>query len=144
MISNNSWCTANHACEKRRECSHWWFKYPQEVRNDFYEQEVGKGINLLDQSIRANNCIENDYINFEEVKEEEHLSEFEQIFGPNPIGNEIPLDSLIATIRNKFSTQINSYIPVSSMASSPNCVLFAIYKLLENDLKNKEFKSYDD
>jgi|GEM_PF-4962398 len=72
------------------------------------------------------------------------MSEFEEVFGENPIGDEIPLDELIVTIRDKFPEMINHYIPVSSMASSPECVLFAIYKLLENDIKNKKFTSYED
>ena len=43
------------------------------------------------------------------------------------------LPAYIAIIRDNFEKEINHYIPESSMGSSPSCVLYAIYKLLEND-----------
>ena len=72
------------------------------------------------------------------------MSPFEEIFG---VGSSIKDDDLltyIAIIRDKFDKEINHYIPEPSMVSSPSCVLYAIYKLLENDLQKKDFKSYEE
>ena len=73
------------------------------------------------------------------------MSPFEEVFGINTnIGDKNDdLSSLIATIRDKFSKEINHYIPYPSMGSSPSCVLFAVYKLLENDLKEKDYISFE-
>lgn len=71
------------------------------------------------------------------------MSPFEEVFGYNPIGNEIPLDKLIAITRDKFYDKINSKIPESSMMSSPACVMYALYKLLEEDLESKEYQSWE-
>ena len=70
---------------------------------------------------------------------EKERSEFSKIFGESE-----DLSSCIATIRDAFPEQVNHYIPMSSMASSPSCVLFAIYKLLQNDLVDKEYTSWED
>lgn len=71
------------------------------------------------------------------------MSPFEEVFGLNPLGNEIPLKDSLATIRDKFTKEINSKIPQSSMMSSPACVMYAIYKLLEEDLEKKEYPSWE-
>ena len=70
------------------------------------------------------------------------MSPFEEVFGESSHDSE--LSSLVATIRDKFDDKINHYIPDSSMMSSPECVLYAVYKLLENDLKEKEYLSYEE
>ena len=70
------------------------------------------------------------------------MSPFEEVFGKSSHNSEV--SSLIATIRDKFDDKINHYIPDSSMMSSPACVLYAVYKLLENDLKEKEYLSYEE
>ena len=72
------------------------------------------------------------------------MSEFEDVFGIDTINDEYSLDDLIAKIRDRFGDKINHYIPESSLASSPECVLFAIYKLLENDLIDKEYISFEE
>lgn len=68
------------------------------------------------------------------------MSEFEEIFGevdPND------LSGLIAIIRDNFDKEINHYIPIESMGSGPACVLFAIFQLLKNDLKDKEYLPFE-
>ena len=70
------------------------------------------------------------------------MSPFEEVFGEGSHDSE--LSSLVATIRDKFDDKINHYIPDSSMMSSPAWVLYAVYKLLENDLKEKEYLSYEE
>ena len=70
------------------------------------------------------------------------MSPFEEVFGRGSHDSE--LSNLVATIRDKFDDKINYYIPDSSMMSSPECVLYAVYKLLENDLKEKEYLSYEE
>ena len=70
------------------------------------------------------------------------MSPFEEVFGKDSQSND--LGSLIATIRDDFNDKINHYIPLNSMMSSPECVLYAVYKLLENDLKEKEYLSYEE
>ena len=70
------------------------------------------------------------------------MSPFEEVFGKGSHDSE--LSSLVATIRDKFDDKINHYIPDSSMMSSPDCILYAVYKLLENDLKEKEYLSYEE
>ena len=72
------------------------------------------------------------------------MSPFEEIFGVGSNMRDDYLPAYIAIIRDKFDKEINHYIPKSSMVSSPSCVLYAIYKLLENDLQKKEFKSYEE
>ncbi len=69
------------------------------------------------------------------------LSPFEEVFGEG--SHDMQSNTLIAHIRDKFEDKINHYIPESSLMSSHECVLYAIYKLLENDLKEKEFISYE-
>jgi len=54
-------------------------------------------------------------------------SEFEKVFGTNE-----ELNSMIAQIRDNFTEEIIKYIPESSAYSSPECVLFALYKILED------------
>lgn len=70
------------------------------------------------------------------------MSPFEEVFGKGSHDSE--LSSLVATIRDDFDDKINHYIPDSSMMSSPECILYAVYKLLENDLKEKEYLSYEE
>ena len=70
------------------------------------------------------------------------MSPFEEVFGKGSHDSE--LSSLVATIRDKFDDKINHYIPEGSMMSSPECVLYSVYKLLENDLKEKEYLSYEE
>lgn len=73
------------------------------------------------------------------------MSPFEEVFGEGANTSDENLSDLIAVIRDRFEKPINHYIPESSMASSPGCILYAIFKLLENDLQqNKEFKSYEE
>lgn len=72
------------------------------------------------------------------------MSPFEEVFGEGSNTNDENLSDLIAVIRDRFEKPINHYISESSMASSAGCILYAVYKLLENDLQNKEFKSYEE
>ena len=72
------------------------------------------------------------------------MSPFEEIFGVGSNMKDDDLPAYIAIIRDNFEKEINHYIPESSMGSSPSCVLYAIYKLLENDLQKKDFKSYEE
>lgn len=72
------------------------------------------------------------------------MSEFEDVFGINPISDDYDLSDLVAVIRDKFSDKLNHYIPESSIVSSPDCCLFAIYRLLENDLVDKNYISFDE
>jgi hypothetical protein len=57
------------------------------------------------------------------------FSEFEKIFGNNE-----DLDTMLAQIRDYFPNEITKYIPESSASSSPECVLYALYKSIENKL----------
>jgi hypothetical protein len=71
--------------------------------------------------------------------EEIKMSPFEEVFG-----EEEDLENLIATIRDTFDDKINSKIPASSIMSSPKCVLYAIFKLLDEDLEDKEYRSWEE
>ena len=73
---------------------------------------------------------------------EKRLSEFEEVFGEG--SRDMECSALVAIIRDEFEDKINHYIPESSMMSSPECVLYAIFKLLENDLKQREYLGYEE
>ena len=60
-------------------------------------------------------------------------SEFEKVFGNNE-----ELDLMIAQIRDSFTEEITKYIPESSAYSSPECVLFALYKSIEDKLSTSK------
>ena len=63
------------------------------------------------------------------------MSKFEKIFGEGSSNWET--DKLIAKIRNDFLDEITKHIPLSSAMSDPHCVLFAIYKILEEKTKKE-------
>lgn len=79
---------------------------------------------------------------FKGINMKKVLSEFEEVFGEG--SHDMECSTLIAIIRDEFGDKINHYISESSMMSSPECVLYAIFKLLENDLKEKEYLSYEE
>jgi len=60
-------------------------------------------------------------------------SEFTKIFGKR----DADVFDCIAVIRNKFLSEITEKIDYSSAMSSPECVLFAIYKILEEKSENE-------
>ena len=61
------------------------------------------------------------------------MSEFEKVFG-----NLTETYELIAFIRDSDIWNVQDYINDTSAASSPECVLFALYKHLEKTQKQKE------
>ena len=72
------------------------------------------------------------------------MSGFQEVFNIDTINDDYDLSDLVAVIRDKFKDKLNHYIPESSIMSSPECCLFAIYRLLENDLKDKKYISYEE
>jgi len=61
------------------------------------------------------------------------FSDFEKVFGNNE-----DLVTMIAQIRDNFTEEIIKYIPESSAGSSPECVLYALYKILEDRLSSQK------
>ena len=62
------------------------------------------------------------------------MSEFEKLFGKQGEDWETKSD-LIAKIRDDFFEQLEQFAPDSSLVSSEECTLYAIYKIL------KEYKN---
>jgi len=58
------------------------------------------------------------------------MSEFEKVFGETD-----DLTDMIATIRDDFSDNLLEHIPESSLFSSPECVVYAIYITLQKQEK---------
>lgn len=50
-------------------------------------------------------------------------------------GDLCELEDMIAVSRDDFKNEILKYIPLSSAAASPECVLFAMYKSIEDKLR---------
>lgn len=60
-------------------------------------------------------------------------TEFEEVFGDF---NE--LEDMLVVSRDDFEEEILKYIPLSSAAASPECVLFAMYKSIEDKLRTNK------
>ena len=58
------------------------------------------------------------------------MSEFEKVFGDTD-----DLTDMIAILRDDFSDNLLEYIPESSLYSSPECVMYAIYMSLQKQEK---------
>ena len=60
-------------------------------------------------------------------------SEFEKVFGTTD-----KIMDMIATIRDMPEWDITKYIPAESAIADPECVLFAIYKYIQEGRKINE------
>ena len=65
-----------------------------------------------------------------------NLSPMEEIFGEDC--NSKDLSEYVAILRDDYADLMLKYIPEGSIASSPECCLFAVHKLLKEIKENNE------